>query len=165
MYKKIPSLENPYYINEHGEIYRERKTVCVKLRPFTHPKNGYMQIALTNNRVLKTHRIHRLVAETFLGESDLFVNHIDGNKTNNHVSNLEYCTKSENVKHAYKLGLLKSKKGSENKRSKLTEDIIIRIKELHKHKIYTKSLLAERFDVSISCIKGILSNRNWKHAI
>jgi hypothetical protein len=51
--------------------------------------------------------VHRLVIATFVGISDLEVNHKDGNKTNNHISNLEYCNRSENIYHCYDTGLIK----------------------------------------------------------
>lgn len=75
-----------------------------------------------NNRNAKIKSVHRLVAETFLENKNkyLVVNHIDGNKQNNNVSNLEWCTISHNVKHAYKTGLAKVKKlyGKENPRAR-----------------------------------------------
>ena len=57
--------------------------------------------------------IHRLVAEAFCSgyKENLQVNHIDGVKTNNHHTNLEWCTHAENMKHAYDTGLIKSRKG------------------------------------------------------
>lgn len=67
-----------------------------------------MQVSLRDdNNEQVTKRVHRLVADSFYdGEHDgLDVNHIDGNKTNNHISNLEFCTRSENLNHAFQHGL------------------------------------------------------------
>lgn len=73
---------------------------------------GYIQVALTKNGKGKTFNVHRLVAETFLPNPLKLtqVNHIDGDKTNNNISNLEWCTQKENINHAYGTGLIKVKK-------------------------------------------------------
>jgi hypothetical protein len=70
-------------------------------------QNGYVYIMLYKNDGGKTHRVHRLVAESYLENNDNKpqVNHIDGNKSNNNVNNLEWCTQSENQKHAISIGL------------------------------------------------------------
>lgn len=69
---------------------------------------GYSRLSLSKDGKVKAHKIHRLVAEAFLvGEGH--INHIDGNKQNNHVSNLEFCTQRENNIHAQETGLKPSK--------------------------------------------------------
>ena len=69
--------------------------------------NGYFRIDITINGKRKTFKVHRLVAEHFVEnrENKPQVNHIDGNKSNNHYSNLEWCSAKENIIHAYKNGL------------------------------------------------------------
>lgn len=71
--------------------------------------DGYHQVSLYNNGVRSTKRVHRLVAEAYIPnpENKPDINHKDGNKLNNDVSNLEWCTKSENMRHAYDTGLAK----------------------------------------------------------
>ncbi len=67
---------------------------------------GYVQVTLFNEFGSKNKKIHRLVLEAFSNNSeDLEINHINGNKQDNALSNLEWCTKSENIAHAYKQGL------------------------------------------------------------
>lgn len=80
-------------------------------------RNGYLILKLYRDHKPYTRTVHRLVAAAFLGESDLEVNHKDGNKTNNRVSNLEYLSKSENIKHAYANGIIKphTPNGTESK--------------------------------------------------
>jgi hypothetical protein len=74
--------------------------------------NGYLGITLKTNNKKTISKIHRLVATQFLicPDETYVVNHKDGNKTNNHVENLEWISQSENVKHAFRLGLNKGKK-------------------------------------------------------
>jgi hypothetical protein len=79
----------------------------------TNAKCGdYVTVRLTQMGMTQTHRIHRLVAETFIPNPLNLpeVNHIDGNKQNNCVENLEWCDYSENIKHAYKMNLHKPKR-------------------------------------------------------
>lgn len=84
---------------------------------------GYMSVTLTKDSVQKMHKVHRLVANDFIDNPDSKpqVNHIDGNKRNNAVSNLEWVTPSENAKHAFEIGLKKSQSGKDNKRSIVIE--------------------------------------------
>ena len=104
------------YLNKANKREKERK-----LRP-SEDYSGYLNVCLTNNTYKKTKRVHRLVAEAFIPnpENKETVNHIDGNKLNNHVSNLEWNTRSEQLFHAYSLGL---KSYSQNAKKKLIEKI------------------------------------------
>lgn len=80
-------------------------------------KSGYVYVSLTDsNKTSKKLKIHRLLAITFIPNPNNLpqVNHKDGVKDNNALSNLEWCTPGENQKHAFSLGLKKGKKGSEN---------------------------------------------------
>ncbi len=76
----------------------------------------YNRVVLCNGLDKKRYSVHRLIALTFIPnpENKPQVNHIDGNKQNNHVSNLEWCTSQENNIHAYKIGLNKAKKGNDH---------------------------------------------------
>ena len=95
-------------------------------------KNGYVHVGLTDKfGVRKNYDVHRLVALAFVDNPNGYndVNHIDGNKQNNVWTNLEWVTRSENQKHAYRIGLQKpnkyweGKKGEYNKSSKKVECI------------------------------------------
>lgn len=112
----IKGYEGLYIVNNYGEVYScERITSDGKhlqRRKLNggHFSNGYGFVCLRKDGVNKNYSIHRLVAEAFipnpLNLSD--VNHKDGNKLNNHVSNLEWCTRSENLKHAVDIGLVEN---------------------------------------------------------
>lgn len=93
-----------YHITPAGEVYN---TVTGRmLKPFQNER-GYNMISVCANGKKRTLKIHRLVALHFIPPVDgkLQVNHKDGNKQNNHVDNLEWCTNAENNKHAYDIGL------------------------------------------------------------
>ena len=85
-WKPIPSLLNQYEASDAGEIrsVRRRSTRGRVIKPYINKRNGYAYIVASVNNTQKTYRVHRLVAEAFLGESNgAQVNHIDGNKQNN----------------------------------------------------------------------------------
>lgn len=86
----------------------------------TYVSRGYEKIILTKNNKSTLFSVHRLVAMAFIPnpENKEFVNHINGNKLDNRVQNLEWCTRSENTIHAYKLGMCKRDKGESSPHSK-----------------------------------------------
>lgn len=101
---------NFYEVSSFGNI-RDKETKCLlKLR---YSSNGYVICGIRkglNDRKQKMLSIHREVAKAFIENPFLYnqINHKDGNKTNNNVENLEWCNQSQNMKHAYKIGLEKS---------------------------------------------------------
>jgi len=100
-YLIIKNFEN-YYINPNGEIISVNKYRMGKIHPSIRP-DGYVIVILYNNKKKSTHYLHRLVADAFLPKvaEKTYINHKDGNKQNNNVENLEWCTYSENNKHMY----------------------------------------------------------------
>lgn len=112
IWKDIPNYEGSYQVSNYGRIKslprkRIRKTEKV-LKSFTN-NSGYEIIRLYQNGLERKYLIHRLVAEVFVTNVNNLpqVNHIDGNKHNNNVNNLEWCTASQNMKHSYANGLNK----------------------------------------------------------
>lgn len=102
IFKKIPDYEKYYLISNMGNV----KTINGEI---VEQKNqhGYKIVYLKNKIFSRPIQVHRLVAITFIKNPDNkpIINHIDGNKQNNNVKNLEWCTESENRKHAVKNGL------------------------------------------------------------
>ena len=104
-WKQVVGFENEYLVNEYGVIYK------LNFDGFSYgsPKdNGYIRCGLAKQKQWsdkKDYYIHRLVAQAFIPnpENKPEVNHIDGNKKNNHISNLEWVTRSENGLHKYRV--------------------------------------------------------------
>ena len=121
IWKDIPHFENSYQVSNFGRVKsldnksNHKKEIILKQSLIM----KYKCVSLSKNGEQKIFKVHRLVAEAFIQNPNNLpqVNHKDGNKENNFVENLEFCTASENVKHAYKIGLKKNKKGKENLRS------------------------------------------------
>lgn len=103
----IPGYESIYSISKCGMILSDRK---FKIKETHHSQSGYESLMLWVNNKYVHHSIHRLLALTFIPnpENKPQVNHIDGNKLNNHLDNLEWVTASENGMHAYMVGLSRS---------------------------------------------------------
>lgn len=102
-----------------GELYVTKEKI---INFHVDIKRGYCQLELSNGIKGVNRKIHRLVALSFIENPNNYpqVNHIDGNKNNNCVENLEWCNNSMNQIHAYKLGLRNSKQGEDHHNSKLT---------------------------------------------
>ena len=106
-HRPVIGYEGVYTIGDQGTVTRIE---CgAKRRPIKAygGSNGYLQVRLWRNGCRRTVRIHRMVAEAFLGPrpTGLTVNHKDGDKINNCVGNLEYVTSGENTRHAIRLGI------------------------------------------------------------
>ena len=103
IWKPVIGFENLYEVSNLGRVKNTRGLILK-----VHPQNsGYLQITFTLNKVRTKFLVHRLVALHFIENTGnkKYVNHIDGNKLNNCVQNLEWVTASENLLHARALGL------------------------------------------------------------
>ena len=102
--EKIKDYEG-YFATKDGLIFSSKTNKFLKV---SYDKQGYQRVGLyIRNYKVKTIKVHRLIAETFIAnpENKIDVNHKDGIKSNNNVYNLEWCTRSENMKHAFDNGL------------------------------------------------------------
>ena len=122
-------------------------------------KNGYEVVVLIKDKKQKTTYVHRIVADSFLKNTDnkREVNHINGIKTDNKVSNLEWATTSENSLHAFKNNL--KAKGQNRTQSKLTNKEVLEIRHSNLRNIE----LSRLYNISKSIISGIQKGRLWKH--
>lgn len=158
--KFIPVVKDRYYISDNGDLFTDDGQ-----RKLTDGvKNGYVKNSLVlKDGNSKSFFRHRLVMLCFAPREDadkFQVNHIDGNKLNNNLSNLEWCTNQENRIHAVKLGLAASMKGESNPASKLLEsEVLDIIHDLLNHVPYSEIL--KRYDCSKATISAIKNKRNW----
>lgn len=160
----VTNYEGLYEVSNFGRI----KSLPRKGSPRTTimqtclDSNGYEQTAITKNKKSTSFKIHKLVAIAFIEKTltGYEINHKDGNRLNNNASNLEWCTRSENVKHSYDFGI-KCHKGDRQGTRKLCSDQVREITAKYKPRIYTRTMLAKEYGVTISCIKQVLNKKNW----
>lgn len=127
IWRDVVGYEGLYQVSNLGRVRSFHKNK-VKILKFAISPFGYLRVILSKDFQKKNRNIHILVAQAFIPnpEGKTQVNHIDGNKENNHVSNLEWVTPSENINHAFEKGL--SKRGCEHGRAKFTAEQIREIR-------------------------------------
>jgi hypothetical protein len=171
IWKPVKNYEGLYDVSNFGRVKSLTKKrlggryncpMLYKERILSPGKNaqGYFKLDLCKNGKKKTCRVNRLVAAAFIGESALECNHIDGNKENNRVSNLEYCSCSENHKHAYKIGLM-DRRGEKHHLAKLDNAMIANIRE-NRYGLTAKELAA-CFNMCTATIYNVLRCKSWSH--
>ena len=133
-WKEIKGYEGKYIVSNYGEVISlPRLKQNNSKKQYVEPKelskhisstNGYVYVLLCGKGKCKNVRLHKLVAEAFIPnpEHKEQVNHIDGDKTNNKVENLEWCNNAENIKHAYRTGLTYYTKGRRDNFEKIRID-------------------------------------------
>jgi hypothetical protein len=170
VWSSIVDFDN-YEISTLGNVRRKKCIVVNSKNIISHyPEKtlkkelcrGYLRVTLSKNNIQKRKLVHRLVAESFIENSELkpCVNHIDGNKLNNYIENLEWCTYSENEKHSH-VYLGKITNGI--KCRKLLPKDIPNIKKLYSSGIFQKDI-ALIYNVSASTIQCVLNEKRYvKH--
>ena len=164
--KDIKGYEGDYKINEMGEVFSVKYNRTKKLKPrISH--DGYVWYNLCKNGKQKTCRANRLVAENYIDnpKNKPTVNHIDGNKLNNAVDNLEWSTRKEQMEHAYKLGLKEPVRGTNQGNSVLTEEQVKEIREIYKahSKEFGMRALSKKYNVSEPCIFRCVKGKTYKN--
>ena len=160
--KDVCGYEGLYKVDENGNVFSVRNNKLLKRMMFP---SGYEYVHLCNGKgKTKLFRVHRLVAEAFIpNPNDLpQVNHKDGNKLNNSVENLEWCTNLENMRHSVETGL-RNIKGENNPSAKLTVKDVINIRKeyIPKSKEFGTVALARKYGVTNVMIGKIIRNECW----
>lgn len=154
-------FDKNYLVSNLGNIKSIRSNKILK--PIK--RDRYLIVNLSSKGKRQSFSVHFLVVCAFLGDfrfDKLQINHVDGNRSNNKINNLEWISAKENVIHAHKLGLCKPSFGIKNGTAKLTESDILDIRRL-KNKGYKVSWLSTTFSVSQSNIYRIINRELWKH--
>lgn len=168
IWKDVVGYEGLYQVSNLGNVksidrfvnhmYGSIKRKSILIKPVE--VKGYKQVRLSANNKTRAFLLHRIVADAFVNGKSLenkWVNHIDGNKFNNTPSNLEWCTNSHNLKHAFITGLRKALKGENNPNSKLNWGKINDIRTSTK----TAKELGLLYNVNPCYIRTIKNNKSW----
>jgi predicted XRE-type DNA-binding protein len=175
IFKDVKGYEGFYQVSNLGNVRSlERKVAHRKkgywqvlkeriLKPGNNGK-GYLYLTFRKEGEAKNQTIHRLVANAFLDnpENKRCVNHKDGNKLNNKVSNLEWNTHIENMQHAYKTGL-RNQTGEKNHSTNLKDIEVCQIKDLLNSKRFYQREIGKFYGVTRATITGIARGKTWKH--
>ena len=168
----IPFISNRNYeISNWGRIrtyYRlggggfAQRSHCIMKTQVS--RYGYEMVMLKVGNKYKNMTIHRLVATHFLepNTEKTIVNHKDGNKLNNNLSNLEWCTYSENTRHSYANGTSKGRKGEKHHLNKIKEEDVREIFRLRETGMTHKEISLE-FNLSRQHVGSILNRERWLH--
>lgn len=179
IWKDIPGYEGYYQISNLGRVKtlerilpnnRFKNVLCVhkeKIMKQNNDTKGYPAVTLRVNNVIKTLRVHRLVAQAFIPnpENKPQINHVNGVKTDYSIENLEWCNQSENNYHAYRVKLKTSEsvRGIKSHHAKLTEEIVLEIRKRYLTENISQKDLSEFYNVGKRNIGHIVNLEIWKH--
>lgn len=154
-WRPVVGYEGLYEVSNMGRI----RNSSGRMRVFVKHRLGYRQVNLSKNNKIRPFYVHRLVVSHFVGpiKDGLEVNHINGDKSDNCVSNLELCTRSENMKHAAEV--LGRNRGEQSGMAKLTVGQVRQIKSM----IGTVRVreIARLFNIKICTVSNIAAGRRW----
>ncbi|MFZ4262947.1 HNH endonuclease [Sphingobacterium sp. HJSM2_6] len=147
-----------YKVNTKGEVFRVKVNHFAKLKSYK--VAGYFAVSLSEGGKREIKHLHRILAETFIHNplNKRCVNHIDGNRLNNNLINLEWVTHKENTKHAWKCGLFKKIEFGSG-RSKLNSEQIQYIRS-NRNK-FTQKELASVLNINKLIVHNVINNKSY----
>lgn len=159
--KDVKGYEGLYAMHPSGKVYSYKNKKFLKAGKH---RDGYLQVVLYKDGKMKTCKVHRLVALTYIDnpENKPQVNHKDGNKTNNNVSNLEWVTHGENQKHAYDNGLKENcrKVGKQNGVKYCSKQVEVTFPNGETKTYYSSLECARELDLPLSTVRICINYRN-----
>lgn len=163
-WRPIPGFVGLYDASQCGQVRRRAGRDSIgrprreRILRQSAARGGYRVVSLSRDATAKTYRVHRLVALAWLGPSPegLTINHRDGRKDNNAVSNLEYCTPSENTRHAVENGL--HPQGEGHWCAKLTAEQVVWVRR----KLFPIAEQAALLGVHTATIERARTGRSWR---
>lgn len=159
IFRDVKGYEGHYEVSNFGRV-RSTSYKGVKILTPSKTKRGYLNVIFCINQKKEHKLVHRLVAEAFIDNPNSLktVNHKNGNKSNNNVENLEWCSQEDNNKHAKENGLLQ--RYEDRPEAKLTKGAVKMIPKLIELGATTDDLKT-LFNVSRRCIDNIFEGKNW----
>lgn len=152
IWKAVPNYEGLYEVSNKGQIWSTKREKLIS----TYITNmGYERLYLHRNGEKERYTVHRLMMITFYPQptyDKMIINHKDGNPLNNTLTNLEWCTYSQNTRHAIQSGLITYKLDS----TKAEE-----IREYYGSQTHSQKELAEMYKVSTSTISKVVNYQVW----
>jgi hypothetical protein len=193
VWKQVVGYEGLYEVSTLGNLktFNWKGTGQTRIMKPAKDHKGYLRTMLVKDKIAKTIKMHRIIAQAFLvnPENKATVNHKNGIKNDNRVDNLEWATNMENIQHAIDNGLMKTNKNKTYKAKTdkpkklrtlfdsstqfkknnrphneiLNEKLVLEIRAAFVPKIVTRAILAERYGVSQYTIKDVISRKRWAH--
>jgi hypothetical protein len=164
--QKIPSAIG-YAATRDGQIISYHRLEPFALKDAAHPQ-GYRKVQVKTAEGIKNRLVHRLVLEAWVGPcpEGCVTNHKNGNKADNRLENLEYCTQSQNMAHSYANGLSPKPPimyGEQINRAVLTAQQVLEMRaETDREEGYTHRMAA-KYGVTPATVSKVLLRRTWKH--
>jgi hypothetical protein len=173
IWKDVPGYEGQFQASNLGRIKSLKRLGAwvERIRKLHLNKKGnYWEICITDKcgRYFKTMlKVHRMVASAFIPntEEKPTVNHKDGNRLNNYVENLEWCTQKENMQHAWRTGLISSAKiraGGRSYEKRISDFSVSQMRNEYRPGLFGYKRLAKKYGISKSLVCAIIKGRKRK---